>query len=46
MAFQLDYSSTAHLSNQFKKLTGLTPTRFKKVGVEDRKSLDDVGKPK
>ncbi|MEO6254216.1 MAG: AraC family transcriptional regulator [Ferruginibacter sp.] len=46
IAFQLDYSSTAHLSNQFKKLTGLTPSRFKKIGVESRRSLDDVGKPK
>lgn len=46
IALHLGYSSTAHLSNQFKKLTGLTPSKFKQMGVESRKSLDDVGKPK
>ena len=46
IALQLGYSSTAHLSSQFKKFTGLTPSRFKQTGVESRKSLDDVGKPK
>lgn len=46
IAMQLGYSSTAHLSAQFKKLTGLTPSKFKQLGVESRKSLDDVGKPK
>jgi AraC-like DNA-binding protein len=45
IALQLGYSSTAHLSNQFKKLTGLTPSKFKQMGIESRKSLDDVGKP-
>lgn len=42
IAFQLGYSSTAHLSNQFKKLTGLTPSQFKKMGIQSRKSLDDL----
>jgi AraC-like DNA-binding protein len=46
IAFQLGYSSTAHLSTQFKKLTGLTPSNFKQMGVKSRKSLDDVGNPK
>ncbi len=46
IALQLGYSSTAHLSTQFKKLTGLTPSKFKQMGVESRTSLDDVGKPK
>jgi len=45
VAFHLGYSSTAHLSAQFKKVTGFTPTRFKQMGVKGRKSLDDVGKP-
>jgi AraC family transcriptional regulator len=45
IAFDLGYSSTAHLSTQFKKSTGLTPTQFKQMGVHSRKSLDDVGKP-
>lgn len=42
IALQLDYSSTAHLSSQFKKVTGLTPSHFKQVGVEKRKALDEV----
>jgi AraC-like DNA-binding protein len=46
IALDLGYSSTAHLSNQFKKLTGLTPSQFKQRGLQSRKSLDDVGKPK
>lgn len=45
IAFQLGYSSTAHLSNQFKKLTGLTPSKFRQMGIKSRKSLDEVGKP-
>jgi len=32
IAFKLKYSSVAHLSNQFKKVTGLTPSFFKKLG--------------
>jgi AraC-like DNA-binding protein len=43
IALELGYSSTAHLSNQFKKLTGLTPSHFKKIGRQSRKSLDEVG---
>lgn len=46
IAFELGYSSTAHLSNQFKKLTGLTPSAFKQIGLENRRSLDDVGNNK
>jgi AraC-like DNA-binding protein len=34
IAYLLNYSSTAHLSNQFKKVTGLTPSVFKNIGVE------------
>lgn len=41
IAWKLGYSSVAHLSTQFKKVTGLTPTDFKKVGGL-RKSLDKV----
>jgi AraC family transcriptional regulator len=44
IAFDLGYSSTAHLSAQFKKLTGLTPSQFKQMGTKKRKSLDEVGK--
>lgn len=35
VAFKLHYSSTAHMSSQFKKITGLTPTHYKKL-VEER----------
>ncbi|MFN8294690.1 MAG: AraC family transcriptional regulator [Chitinophagales bacterium] len=42
IAFELDYSSTAHLSSQFKKITGLTPSHFKQVGAAKRKSLDKI----
>lgn len=40
--YLLEYSSVAHLSNQFKKVTGLTPSHFKKVGAAKRKMLDKV----
>lgn len=42
IAFRLQYSSVAHLSNQFKKVTGLTPSYFKQLGSKKRKSLDEV----
>jgi len=42
IAFEMDYSSVAHLSNQFKKITGLTPSHFKQVGSIKRKLLDQV----
>lgn len=42
IAFQLGYSSVAHLSNQFKKLTGLTPSHFRQVGQQKRKPLDKI----
>lgn len=42
IADKLNYSSVAHLSSQFKKTTGLTPSYFKKIGAEKRKPLDMV----
>jgi AraC family transcriptional regulator len=42
IADQLSYSSVQHLSNQFKKVTGLTPSHFKKMGTIKRKALDKV----
>ena len=44
IAFDLGYSSVAHLSTQFKKITGMTPTYFKGLRERDRKPLDEVGK--
>lgn len=42
IAFDLEYSSVAHLSAQFKKITGLTPTYFKELGLAKRKALDKI----
>jgi AraC-like DNA-binding protein len=42
IAFEIEYSSVAHLSNQFKKITGLTPSFFKQVGSHKRKLLDQI----
>lgn len=42
IAFKLNYSSVAHLSGQFKKVTGMTPSAFKKLGPQGRKPLDSV----
>jgi AraC family transcriptional regulator len=42
IAYKLGYSSVAHLSNQFKKVTGLTPSHFKTLGQNKRKPLDKV----
>ncbi|MFT6138023.1 MAG: AraC-like DNA-binding protein [Ulvibacter sp.] len=42
IAFQLNYSSVAYLSNQFKTVTGLTPGYFKKMRTIKRKSLDEL----
>jgi AraC family transcriptional regulator len=42
IAYQLNYSSVAHLSNQFKKETGMTPTLFKSLNQKSRKSLDSL----
>jgi len=41
IAYQMDYSSTAHLSSQFKHATGMTPTQFKK-NKGRHKPLDEV----
>ena len=42
IALQLNYSSVAYLSNQFKKVTGLTPSHFKQIREDKRKPLDKV----
>lgn len=44
IADKLGYSSVAHLSAQFKKTTGLTPSFFKNLGIRNRKPLDEVGR--
>jgi AraC-like DNA-binding protein len=42
IAYETGFSSVHHLSAQFKKVTGLTPSHFKKIGAEKRKSIDQV----
>ncbi|XZF12928.1 helix-turn-helix domain-containing protein [Chitinophagaceae bacterium MMS25-I14] len=42
IASLLHYSSVAHLSNQFKKVTGLTPSYFKRIKDKRRTGLEDV----
>ena len=42
IAFKMHYSSVAHLSNQFKKITGLTPSHFKLLKNKRRGTLEDV----
>jgi len=42
IAYKLHYSSVAHLSNQFKKITGLTPSHFKQLKKKRREALGNV----
>ena len=42
IAYQMGYSSVAHLSNQFKKITGFSPNEFKKMARPLRKPIDLV----
>ncbi|MCL9804567.1 AraC family transcriptional regulator [Flavobacterium amniphilum] len=42
IAYQLNYSSVAYLSNQFKKVTGFTPTYFKQLKEKKRKQIEDL----
>jgi len=42
ISYKLHYSSVAHLSNQFKQVTGLTPTFFKNLAKRRRTNLEDI----
>jgi len=42
IAWKLNYSSVAHLSNQFKKITGLTPTYFKELKHKRERNLENI----
>lgn len=42
ISYRLDYSSVAHLSNQFKKITGLAPSFYKQLNRKRRKNLEDI----
>jgi AraC-like DNA-binding protein len=43
IAIKMNYSSVAHLSNQFKKMTGLTPSQFKSSKNKIRNQIEDIG---
>ncbi len=42
ISFELGYSSVQHLSNQFKKITGMPPSKFKEIANFKRRPLDKV----
>jgi YesN/AraC family two-component response regulator len=42
IAYQLGYSSVAYLSNQFKKVTGFTPTYFKSIKEHKRRNIEEL----
>jgi len=42
IAWKMNYSSVAHLSNQFKKMTGLSPSHFKKLKDKRRSQIEDI----
>lgn len=42
IAWKMNYSSVAHLSNQFKKITGLSPTHFKQLKDKRRSPIEDL----
>jgi AraC-like DNA-binding protein len=42
IAWKLNYSSVSHLSNQFKKVTGLTPSHFKELNNKKRELIEEV----
>ena len=43
IAWKMNYSSVAHLSNQFKKMTGLSPSHFKQLKDKKRSPIEDIG---
>jgi len=46
IAWKLNYSSVAHLSFQFKKVTGLTPSQFRQLNGNQRTSVEELGSHK
>jgi AraC-like DNA-binding protein len=43
IAWKMNYSSVAHLSNQFKKMTGLSPSHFKQLKDKRRSPIEEIG---
>ena len=46
IAWKMNYSSVAHLSSQFKKVTGLSPSHFKKLKDKRRNPIEEIGNKK
>lgn len=44
IAWKMNYSSVAHLSSQFKKVTGLSPSHFKQLKDKRRNPIEEIGK--
>ena len=42
IAWKMNYSSVAHLSNQFKKVTGVSPSQFKQLKNKRRKPIEEI----
>lgn len=45
IAWKMNYSSVAHLSSQFKKVTGLSPSHFNKLKDKRRSPIEEIGQP-
>jgi AraC-like DNA-binding protein len=45
ISYKMHYSSVAHLSNQFKKITGITPSNYKLLKDKKRRSIEEIGNP-
>lgn len=43
IAWKMDYSSVAHLSNQFKKMTGFSPSHYKQLKDKRRQPIEEIG---
>lgn len=43
ISYRLQYSSVAHLSSQFKKVTGLTPSEYKHLRFKHRNTIEEIG---
>jgi AraC-like DNA-binding protein len=43
ISYKLNYSSVAHLSNQFKKITGFSPSHFKQLKDKRRQPIEEIG---
>ncbi|MBP8967368.1 MAG: AraC family transcriptional regulator, partial [Paludibacteraceae bacterium] len=42
ISYLLQYSSVAHLSNQFKKITGLSPSQFKQLKNKHLRPIEEI----